>query len=58
MGKKKYLAEDLVPRLKKAASLLELYIEDPGSSIREKYRLEGKLEGVRLAISYAEEELR
>lgn len=52
-----YLREDLIPRLKKAIGALE-QVQEQTYTLREKVRLDGKLEGVKLALSYAEEGLR
>lgn len=53
-----YLKEDLIPRLERAVKSLDLLIRHESWSEQEKVRLQGKLEGVQLALSYAREGLR
>lgn len=49
--------EDLIQRMEKAIGRLDLLRIDT-TSLTEKVRLEGKISGVRLALSYAQETLR
>lgn len=53
-----YLIEDLIPRLERAMKSLDLLIRHESWSEHEKVRLQGKREGVQLALSYAQEGLR
>ena len=53
-----YLTDDLIPRLEKAIKAIEKLRDEQAWSEHEKVRLEGKREGVQLALSYAREGLR
>ena len=52
------LNDDLIPRLEKAVKAIEKLRDEQAWSDHEKVRLEGKREGVQLALSYAREGLR
>ena len=57
-SKSNYLTEDLIPRLELASARLKSQSNHPSTSLESYVRLQGKVQGVELALSYAREGLR
>lgn len=55
---REYLENDLIPRLEEASARLRSQSNHPSTPLEGYVRLQGKVQGVELALSYAREALR
>lgn len=55
---REYLENDLIPRLELASARLKSQSNHPSTPLESYVRLQGKVQGVELALSYAREGLR